>query len=325
MTSIVELTSTPIVEPLDETKARDVLSNLPFVLVPGVVNFRDIGGLPIAHITQAHGVTTGIEEAGAAPRRFVVKSGKLFRSAQLNAITIEGVEKLHSLNIGAVFDFRTTMEVRRYENVPEGDNNPRNGLSLLLETPEFGDTIQVHHNPLRDITNLSNEQELARLMIYGKGDEGFAQAYDEMLELGGHSFGKVLRYIFEQAALEESEEGKACLWHCYAGKDRTGVFTALLLSLLGVADEVIARDYSLTRIGLEPFRGELLEKFKELMTSYPQVATGLASSNASAMLKFLELLQTKYGGARAYFIQHSGFTDEELDLLCEKLVTEELS
>ncbi|KAG8840540.1 hypothetical protein FS842_003826 [Serendipita sp. 407] len=327
MTSIVELASTPIMEHLDESKTREILSNLPFIAVPGVVNFRDVGGLPITHIQQAHGIVASDDtkdQVDTATKRLVVKSGRLFRSAQLNALTPQGVEKLHALNIGAIFDFRTTVEVRRYGKVPKDDTNPRSGLPLFLETLESGEGIQVNHNPLKDITNLSNEQWMAKLLIYGKGDEGFAQSYDEMLESGGKSFGNVLRYIFEQATLGEEQEGKACLWHCHVGKDRTGVFSALLLSLLGVSDEVIAKDYSLTRIGLEPLREELLENFKGLMATHPQVAIGLASSNASAMLKFLDLLRTKYGGPRAYFIQYSGFTDEELDLLCEKLVTEEM-
>jgi protein tyrosine/serine phosphatase len=38
--------------------------------------------------------------------------------------------------------------------------------------------------------------------------------------------------------------------HCTAGKDRTGVICALILSLCGVDDEVVAKEYSLTELGL---------------------------------------------------------------------------
>lgn len=38
--------------------------------------------------------------------------------------------------------------------------------------------------------------------------------------------------------------------HCTAGKDRTGVICALVLSLCGVANEVVAQEYALTEIGL---------------------------------------------------------------------------
>jgi hypothetical protein len=45
-----------------------------------------------------------------------------------------------------------------------------------------------------------------------------------------------------------------------------------------VPDEDIARDYALTRAGLEPARPALLEQFKDLIASHPDVANGLASS-----------------------------------------------
>ena len=106
--------------------------------------------------------------------------------------------------------------------------------------------------------------------------------------------------------------------------------------MLGVSDEDIARDYSLTRIGLEPIREILNEQFKDFMAAYPKAALALASSeyvpphfrwrksltrlSASSMHEFLHLLRTKYGSSRAYFVKEAGFTDEELDVLCERLV-----
>ena len=47
--------------------------------------------------------------------------------------------------------------------------------------------------------------------------------------------------------------------HCTAGKDRTGVLAALILSLCGVDDETIAREYALTELGLAPLRSVFLE------------------------------------------------------------------
>ncbi|RUP50954.1 protein-tyrosine phosphatase-like protein [Jimgerdemannia flammicorona] len=49
------------------------------------------------------------------------------------------------------------------------------------------------------------------------------------------------------------------LVHCTQGKDRTGLTTALVLSILGVPDEVIARDYGHSRKGLEPVYSETVE------------------------------------------------------------------
>jgi protein tyrosine/serine phosphatase len=46
--------------------------------------------------------------------------------------------------------------------------------------------------------------------------------------------------------------------HCTAGKDRTGVICALILSLCGVPDDIIAYEYSLTEEGLAEFRETLI-------------------------------------------------------------------
>jgi protein tyrosine/serine phosphatase len=47
-----------------------------------------------------------------------------------------------------------------------------------------------------------------------------------------------------------NEPQKPLILHCTAGKDRTGVICALILSLCGVDDEVIAQEYNLTEVGL---------------------------------------------------------------------------
>ena len=59
------------------------------------------------------------------------------------------------------------------------------------------------------------------------------------------------------AAVADARPG-GVLIHCYAGKDRTGMSVALLLSLAGVSDEDIADDYALTMLNLEPLIGEWL-------------------------------------------------------------------
>ncbi len=47
-----------------------------------------------------------------------------------------------------------------------------------------------------------------------------------------------------------NEPEKSLIVHCTAGKDRTGVLCALILSLCGVDDDIVAHEYSLTDVGL---------------------------------------------------------------------------
>ena len=48
--------------------------------------------------------------------------------------------------------------------------------------------------------------------------------------------------------------------HCTAGKDRTGVICALILSLCGVEDEAVAHEYSLTELGLQERKEEFINE-----------------------------------------------------------------
>ena len=69
------------------------------------------------------------------------------------------------------------------------------------------------------------------------------QAYLDILNNAPPSYRKILLHL-------ANEPSKPLIVHCTAGKDRTGVICALVLSLCGVDDEVVAHEYSLTEVGL---------------------------------------------------------------------------
>src|SRR5262249_40502205 len=61
------------------------------------------------------------------------------------------------------------------------------------------------------------------------------------------------------------------VFHCAAGKDRTGVVSAIVLGLLGVPDEVIVADYAATRESLDAIVGRLnpLEGYRTMLAALP--------------------------------------------------------
>lgn len=74
--------------------------------------------------------------------------------------------------------------------------------------------------------------------------KGFTKAYTDILHAAAPaSYRTILLHL-------ANEPSKSLIVHCTAGKDRTGVICALVLSLCGVPDEVVAYEYSLTEIGL---------------------------------------------------------------------------
>lgn len=194
------LLATSVLEPIDAHTVSELLSAAPFVTIPGVANSRDLGGLPIINYLS--------DAKKANIRRMEVRMGRLFRSAQLNSVTNEGREKLSSLNIGAIFDLRTSAEVLKYARLPVNDPNPSAGL---MDFKEEG--IQVYHVPMQDVKQLGTQEKTAMLLQYAPGDDGLLKLYEGILEIGGDSFGKIMRYLLEQTKLGDG--GQGCLWHCY--------------------------------------------------------------------------------------------------------------
>jgi protein-tyrosine phosphatase len=137
------------------------------------------------------------------------------------------------------------------------------------------------------------------------------EAYIAILEGGKPRF----RQVIETLA---GPRNVPALFHCHAGKDRTGLVAALLLSLAKVPAEVIAGDYALTLQYLAPlikqWRAELVEARRDL--------TKFDRDNAcdpQTMLKTLEFLDHKYDGAEGY-LRQAGVSQASLENLKAALV-----
>jgi protein tyrosine/serine phosphatase len=128
---------------------------------------------------------------------------------------------------------------------------------------------------------------------------------------------RMARAIARGAGLIADAPG-AVLVHCRLGKDRTGVFSAALLKLLGVDDETIIADYLLS--------AETLHEAQSLLRSdEPADQVGMGSRVAKeppkreAIQAVLARLEEQYGGAEAYFRAH-GLTKRRIEALRENLL-----
>lgn len=120
------------------------------------------------------------------------------------------------------------------------------------------------HAPVFEERDFSPEAWARRYKDYASGDgtEGFVRAYGQVLEHAGPAFGRVFGFLRDRGGDGEGG-GEMCLVHCSAGKDRTGLLCALVLLLVGVADEDVAEEYALTEIGLGEWREEVLGRLVE--------------------------------------------------------------
>ncbi|KAI1639923.1 tyrosine phosphatase [Biscogniauxia mediterranea] len=193
----------------------------PFIEVLGVVNFRDIGGYPIA----------------SQPGK-VVRQGLIFRSGNPSEVWEAGIAKLQELGIRRVYDLRSIPEIESL-----GSRTP----GPMIKEWEGAERIFV---PVFRDEDYSPEAIALRTKNYGNGPQGFAEAYMAILEAGSSPSNAYRPFATILSQLASESPPAPMLIHCSAGKDRTGIVCALILSLCGVEDEVVAQEYSLTNLGL---------------------------------------------------------------------------
>lgn len=162
-----------------------------------------------------------------------IKSSYAFRSGMLENITGPDITTLKTHNIKHIFDLRSMQETMDHP------------------TPNIED-IEVLWVPSSWDNETTSESRAAQ---HAAEKEKFSIVKMYMDMLSSH---KALLKIVLQHVRDRPEE--AFLFHCTAGKDRTGVMAFLLLCLAGADDEVMNLDYAYTRVGTEPVREFLLKK-----------------------------------------------------------------
>ncbi|EAS36479.3 uncharacterized protein CIMG_01833 [Coccidioides immitis RS] len=218
-----------------------------------------------------------------------VRTNFLFRSGLISSINDAGKIKLASeLGVKKVFDLRSAGE-REKLGVPQIE-----GVDIWWLPP-------------------AQDPRPVVFSEFGAEDGGLnamLDMYKDILITHVPVFKEVFGHIKDEA-------DKPVLFHCAAGKDRTGVLTALILRLAGCAPDIIARDYTLTRIGVEPARDIILKDLLSgMFTSDPAMqkgAAGLCSANYETMIRFLEDLEKNYqDGAEGYVKSVLGFSDDDV-------------
>ncbi|CEP60433.1 uncharacterized protein LALA0_S01e10770g [Lachancea lanzarotensis] len=222
-----------------------------------------------------------------------VKPRILFRSANPVDASTEGFRYLtEDLKISKVFDLRLAKEIE--------DNGAIAGVDVV--NLPFND--QKVADP-EDMSLVYRGMFLSPLT--------FPQAYMVMLKNSTAAVAHFFHYIIEGRC----DRSHAALIHCAGGKDRTGILTMLVLGLLGVDDDTIARDYELTTIGpksemklykaLEE-RGDGFYKLldseklaKEYNATPESMCRNLISSRYEAMRLFLDAFRNKYSSFENYF------------------------
>lgn len=246
----------------------------------GVSNVRDLGGMP------------------AADGR-CIRSGRLIRSGLLHHATKDDLATLAALPLDYVVDLRTDVEV---------SNDPDPAKELL---PAHWEHLSVLSSSAVGITD---DEELSSLLknFSAYHDDASAQSirfYPQIL-LDGHSI-ELWRRFFE--LLLANERG-ALLWHCTAGKDRTGLAAFLIEIALGVPQDLIMEDYLASNEFTQPLAEQLIHslRHKVLAPKTVEMIHVLYSVEASYLEAAVAGVLLRYGTLDAYLEQALGLDDSKV-------------
>ena len=199
-----------------------------------------------------------------------IRWGRYYRAGRQDRMTEADLERVRQLGI------RSQVDLRRPDEIAEQGRGP------------LGDLGADYHNIA--VIPEGGTEHLSRFV----GDTGISgRRY-----MGYLSFGpKTWQDLFELFA---SADNHPVLVHCTAGKDRTGVTTAFLLTVLGVDRDIIEADYLLTNRDV-PRQVAFMEKTLGLPEDMSRDEfIRIAGVPETAMKDFLDHLEEEHGGALAY-------------------------
>ncbi len=116
--------------------------------------------------------------------------------------------------------------------------------------------------------------------------------YLDMIRDAGASFVSVLEILAAPDSLP-------AVFHCTAGKDRTGVLSAIVLSLLGVDEPTVVADYALSGEAMTRLRAKLIVKYPEGRETIENISE-VFSAEPAQMEALLDHLRATYGSVDAY-------------------------
>ncbi len=188
--------------------------------------------------------------------------------------------------------------------------------------PDQGDLALLREHHITTVIDLRGEGDILRAPSGFEGAADFAYCHVPIDEGSGIpesreavpgsymaiAMAKNMPRVFKKIA--DAPDG--VMINCTAGKDRTGVVSALLLKLCGVSEEDIVYDYLLTRECNQ-------KRFELIRQNYPEVDMGIIIPDESYMREFLRLFKERFGSVENYF-EDRGVTVEETARIRRKML-----
>ena len=190
---------------------------------------------------------------------------RLFRADGLNRLSLDDHVLLTEVGLATVIDLRTVGEAEQRGRFP------------VEEVP-----VRYFDLPLTDV--LPSPEELPAW----SEPSYVAARYLEMVSEGASVLGRAITVLADAGALP-------AVVHCSAGKDRTGVLSALILAFLGVPDETIAADYALSAPAMDRLLERLKAEYPDAGEQLERFVPAILHVVPETMTEFLVGVRAEYG------------------------------
>ncbi|MEU7605645.1 tyrosine-protein phosphatase [Streptomyces sp. NPDC040724] len=256
-----------------------------------VANLRDLGGTPL-------------------PGGRTVRPGLVLRSGQLDRLDLDADPVVAALGVRTVIDFRTDAERADHPDRIPGGARLLIGDVLADKLSEAGKKPAA--SQLKDL--LSDPAVAEEHLGGGKAQALFAETYRSFVNSG--SAQAAYRMLLTEAA---DPTAGPLLFHCTAGKDRTGWGATVILALLGADDETLMAEYLSVNPAVKQAFAPMIEGFTAAGGD-PDIALALIGVFPSYLEAALDEVATRYGSMEKYVREGLGVPDETVDALRARLV-----
>lgn len=225
-----------------------------------------VGGVPTPGVFNLRDLGGPVGSAGT-----LLNPGLVFRADGIHRTDAEGADRiLATTGVRQVIDLRTEKELQSDGRFDHAD-------------------VVHHHLPILE--------DLSEFAAAGEVDDLLRHHYVRMANKNGATLAAGLALVADAV-----DAGQPILYHCTAGKDRTGLLTALLLAGLGLDDELIAADYARSAHGMRGLVGWYSARSKatpdtrlEAMGMAPETAAQMIGAKKESMLGALADLRSEHG------------------------------
>ncbi|MEP6660685.1 MAG: tyrosine-protein phosphatase [Acidimicrobiales bacterium] len=196
----------------------------------------------------------------------------LYRADGLYRLTPTDIDTVRALGLTTVIDLRTPDELTERGRFPLDDH-----------------PAAYHHLPIIDV--VWSTEEVATL-----GDDPSAimlHLYLDMFRRGEQELVQLLQILARPEVLP-------AVFHCAAGKDRTGIASAVVLGVLGVPAETIVADYALSAEAMERMEAWFEANMPHMVERMAQQPQAFRSADPRTMEGLLDLIDARHGSMKDY-------------------------